>query len=1007
VEFRILGPLEVWVDEKRVSVYGPRQQKVLAALLLNANRVAMVNHLIDVVWEEDPPDTAVKQVRNMVSNLRRQLAGTSAVIEPATNGYVISIAEMALDSHVFSSSTERARGHAVKGQTAEARNKYSAALATWRGSALAGLASPALDPEISRLNEQRLFTLEEANELELQCGRHHELVSNLAASVAEHPLRERLVSQLMLALYRSGRQAEALTYYDRTRRKLSEDLGIEPGPELKRIHHGIVTNDQAVAAPIKLADVVVPVRSNLPGDTTHFTGREIELHRLLSLAVQGQGGLHGNAVAISAIDGMAGIGKTTLAIHAVHRLKDRYPDAQLFLDLHAHTPGQSPLTPAIALEKLLRALGLPPEQIPHDLDDRASLWRGQLANRQALIVLDNAVDAAQVRPLLPGAEGCLVMVTSRNRLLDLDTASLLSLDVLPLEDARRLFVRIVGDDRPSYEPTAVDEVLELCGYLPLAVRLAATRMRHRPAWTIAHLVDRLRDQQQRLYELSSNDRGVATAFSLSYNHVEEDGQRLFRFLGLAPGTDTDVHATAALCATTRGNAEDLLEGLVDVHMVQQPEPGRYRLHDLLRTFAENLGVATGDEKERQQALTRLFDYYLTATATAMNTVAPGDKRLPIPSVSTTPSSIPDVSRYDRALQWLETELPNLLAATQCAASGGWPRHACYISTTLWRYFHIRGHHDDAVVLHSYALSSARSTGDQLLEANTLAHLGDIYWWTGSYTQAKFCQEQALTIARDIGDVEVLIRSMYGLGLTSWWTACYNDALNHFQAVLGMVRNVGNRVHEGYALHGLGGVYFRLGCYERARGFHERTLTIAMDAADHLLEAYANNGLGVVANRMGEHANAISYHVRTLDIARTTTSRALECRALLGLADTHRLQDRAARALALHQEALEVARNAANRAIEGRALHGLGEDHHVLGHHLQASTHYQLALKIARTIEDRALEAEVLNSLGILLRAADHHKAGHASHAAALAIAEDIGDPHERGRAKDGLAHKPA
>lgn len=565
-DFRILGPLEVLVDGEHLVVSGAKQQKVLVALLVAVGRVVSLDRLVDTVWESEPPATAAKQVRNTVSDLRRMLAGTDAVITSVATGYRIDVAPDSLDSAVFARYVVEARRSAARNRSAEAIAGFRTALALWRGDVLDGLDCWTLRPQVAALSEDRLAVREECVDLELEQGVPVP-TAELHEWTCAYPLREHLSGQLMIALCRSGHQAEALAAYDRLRTALSDALGINPGPELQRLHHEVLTSDSAPKT----------VRCDLPRDHAGFTGRTAEL-RLLAAAD-----------GVVAIDGMAGAGKTTLAIAAAHRLSARYPDGQLFVNLHGHTPNRTPLTHASALARLLRAIGIPTTAIPTDVEGRAALWQAQTSLRRLLVVLDNATDTAHVRPLLPGAPSCLVIVTSRQRLTSLD-GMCLSLGVLPPCDAATLFARIAGEKRVAGQ--AVDEVVSACGYLPLAIRIAAGKLHHRAMWTIAHLVTRLGDP---LTELRAEDKSVAGAFMVSYERLRPTHREVFAALGTVPGDDFDARTAAMTLNMTRRDTERILEDLVDAHLVQQTAPGRYNLHVLVRAFATTLA---GEERER-------------------------------------------------------------------------------------------------------------------------------------------------------------------------------------------------------------------------------------------------------------------------------------------------------------------------------------------------------------------------------------------------------------------------
>jgi tetratricopeptide (TPR) repeat protein len=737
----------------------------------------------------------------------------------------------------------------------------------------------------------------------------------------------------MLAWHRSGSRAQALLAYQRIENALDEQLGIGPGPELKHLREQITGTPSAPAA-----ERWKP-RNDLPRDISYFTGRRLALERILSASARTAGG----TMVISAIDGMAGVGKTTLAVHVAHRLASKFPDAQLFVDLNAHTPGRTPLSPSTALEKLLRALGLGTEAIPPELEDRSALWRAQLARRRVLVVLDNAADTTQITPLLPGSPQSLALVTSRQRLTNLD-ADLISLDVMPLDDARELFVKVVGDDRPLAEPDATEEVLRLCGCLPLAIQIAGARLRHRRAWTTSYLAARLRDDHRRLEELETDDLSVATAFSLSYEQHPGDEKLAFRMAGLAPGADIEPHAAAALAGCAPEEAERRLENLVDAHLLQEPTPSRYRFHDLIRAHAAKLAAAVDSEADRRAALTRLFDHYLSTASRAMDSVAPTDWAHR-PKLSERAAVTADVSTYDRALGWLNAERSNLVAMSDFTVSHGWPTHASLLSSTVWRYFHICGNHDEALVVHTNALAGASSLGNALFEANALASRGYIRWFLGDYQRALADCQAAVHIAADRGDRSLEGRALHALGLVHTRLGSNEKARDALQRTLAAGRDTGDQDLEGYALRGLGEIYFNLGEHEDAITSYEEAVSVARRAGNDTIEGYALRALGEICSNLHQHRKALGHCERSLELARRTRNRNIENRALRTLGEIHLRLGEPEESCRRYEEALLLAKETGNRYEEARAHEGVGDARIEYGDAHSATVHWKQALEL--------------------------------------------------------------
>lgn len=601
-----------------------KQRCLLALLLLDAGALVHVDRLTELMWGDQPPSAARTTLQVYISRLRRALAGHPDIaLNTSGPCYQLHIDPDQIDLHRFRRLAAEATSH--RGD-ALAAGLFRQALTLWRGRALDDVAPPHLRHTLCvNLNDERLAAWENLIDVELRRANHSPLLRELTDLAEQHPFRERLALQLMTALYRNGQRAAALAHYQAVRARLATELGIDPSPDLETLHQRMLRDDPGLAATSRPPATNLVTPAQLPADLVTFTGRRAELNRLA------QPDKLAGAVVISAIDGMPGVGKTTLALHWAHRIAPRFPDGQFFLDLHGHTPDVQPMDPAAALNRMLRDLGLPGERIPHELDERAALYRSLLAGRRMLLVLDNAAAESQIQPLLPGAPGCLVILTSRRRLAGLDTTYQVSLDTLPPDDAVTLFTRILGPrTRTHADAGAITELVALLGHLPLALRIAAARLRARPSWTPAHLAERLRDERHRLTELDAGQRGAAAAFGLSVRGLPPEQRRLFRMLGLHLGPDFDVHAVAALTDDTVANTSLLLERLVDENLLLSRDPDRYQLHDLLRIHAADRAEAEETEPDRRHALIRLFDHY---AATAARRRSPPHHRLGAPALS--------------------------------------------------------------------------------------------------------------------------------------------------------------------------------------------------------------------------------------------------------------------------------------------------------------------------------------------------------------------------------------
>ncbi|SDP24717.1 DNA-binding transcriptional activator of the SARP family [Lentzea jiangxiensis] len=770
--FGLLGPLDVVLDGCRVHVPAGKRRVVLAALLLRPGQVVGVDELAELAGGSR------HALQTTVGRLREALPG---LVHTKPGGYLLDVRPDEVDIHLFDRLAPRA------------------ALELWRGRPFADIGSDALERDhVPALTEKYLTALEARIEADLAAGEHDRLVPELRSLTRQHPARERLWAQLVVALHRCDRQTEALQAYDDIRRRLAEELGLDPGRDLQEAHRQVLTADNRPKS-----------RNDLPGDIADFAGRAEDLDEILAAVPSG-------CVAITAIDGMAGIGKTTLAVRAAHRLAGRFPDAQLFVDLHSHTDGVEPRTPADALLTLLTALGVPAEDIPDDLDARAARWRAEMAHRRALVVLDNAGSAAQVRPLLPGTG--LVLVTSRRRLVDLDAAHTVSLDVLSEEDALALLASIVRRDGEDCR-----EVVRLCGYLPLAVRIVGARWRTRPAWSARDLVRRL--TEQRLTELTAGERSVAGAFALSYRQLTAEQQRLFRRLGLHTGEDFDAHLAAAIVGSTRAEAERLLDELLDVHLVQQKENGRYRFHDLLAEHAK----ASVEPGERDEAITRILDFYLRGAEDSARKIAPGRPKFHS-AVTSELVDPPVFASPVEALAWQGAERSNLKAAVYLAAYEGHYRHAWQLPSHLAHYLWLSGSGRERVEVQSVALAAAHALGDLKARAEALRGLGSAYMDDGNPKAEEHLRE-AIDLTRQIGDLRGEASAMGLLGMIARERRDYDRSMEHFERGLVLMRQADAPTGVANALHNIGINHAELGRTEQALSYMREAAAIVEERGD--------------------------------------------------------------------------------------------------------------------------------------------------------------------------------
>jgi DNA-binding SARP family transcriptional activator/tetratricopeptide (TPR) repeat protein len=1005
IEFRLLGEVEVERDGVVVDLGRRRERCLLGLLLLEANSAVPVDRLIDLLWDGAPPPAARASLHAHVSRLRRQLdpdgdGGLGARLVSQHGGYLVEVPAARVDAHRF-----RAMVAGARGLTDPVRRSVGLrrALALWRGPLMAGVASDRLREWVGAdLVEGRLVATELAIEADLAAGRAGEVLSELGALIGEYPLREGLRARLMLALYRSGRQAEALEVFRDTRRLLVEQLGIEPGPELQELQRRILARDPRLGLSPPAPEP--GSRNDLPGDIVDFTGRREEVGQLLDIVSADAGA--GTAVILTAIDGMAGIGKTALAVHVAHQLGGRYPDAALFINLHAHSADQEPVAPAVALDTLLRALGVAADRVPDGLDERSALWRAELAGRRAVVVLDNAASAAQVRPLLPGTAGCLALITSRRRLTDLEAVHSLSLDVLPPADAVALFAGVSGARRAASDPGGVEEVLRLCGYLPLAIRIAAARLRTRPAWTVGHLAERLAEGELRLVELAAGDRSVAAAFALSYQHLTAAQQRLFRLLGLVACPDFDRNVAAALTGTDPGRAGWLLEELVDAHLLLQPAPGRYRFHDLLREHASMLVSGIEPDDVRTAAVGRLLDYYLHATYQAMSLVdprgiqiemAPAQPQVPVPS-------FPDQAA---ALDWLDAEYANLIVLIGYAAQRGWPVHTWQLSDLLHYLFYLREYTQDWLATHRLALAAARSLGDQFAEAQVLKSLGLVSWMVSRYDDALDHHGRALGLYRRAGNRVGEGEALNYLGLSNESLGRFAEASRYYRQSAALRRASGNQRGAAAALHNLANVYDRLGRYEDAIEQYRQAMTFFQEIGDQRAEAIVLSNLGLVHERLGQYDEALRNYQECMAVTRRSGDQWVSSNNMTNLGNVYRRLGRHAESIEYQTRALALVRESGLRGKESEVLNNFGATRLAAGQLAEALGLYRQALTLAVETGLREEEAHAHCGLGDVLRDSDPQTARR-HWEFALASYTDLGLPEaERVREElDKLGTEP-
>jgi DNA-binding SARP family transcriptional activator len=717
----LLGPLEVSAGGRPLELTTGRLRTLLAVLAMSAGEAVSVDRLAAVMWGDELPADARRAVQTYVTRLRGLLGGGLIVTSP--DGYLLRATPEQVDALRFLRLLDAAA--AAPDASAE-RELLAEALRLWRGTPFDGMRSDWLEgSEAPRLLERYLSAVERQADLDLADGRAGELVGQLRGLTARYPLRESLWVRLLVALARGGRQAEALERYGLVRARLGKELGADPGPDLQRVYADLLAGRApAAGAGGRRAVVQRLVPRQLPVSGDRFTGREAALKALAEAFGSGDGdGPARRSMMICVISGMAGVGKTALVIHWAHRLADRFPDGQLYVDLHGATARLRPLEPLEVLGRFLRALGTDPTAVPTTAEEAGAAFRSRMAGRRVLVVLDNAADAAQVTPLLPGSPGCGVLVASRQALVSLDAAHL-HLDVMEPDEAVELLGRLAGRERMAAEPEAAAEVASLCGCLPLALRISGARLAARPTWPVRALAERLGDVQRRLDELEIAETGVRASFAVSWRQLSTGDDAAdrslaaaFALLGVLDGPEVSLPVAARLLEASEEAAERVLERLVDAQLLETPAPGRYQLHDLLRLYVRELAERHHDESARAAAVTRALGFYAATAWQTLPLLRPGDYRLTRMDDRLSKGGL-ELADEQSALEWLEAQRVNLLAAVrQAAATPGVPGEiAIQLAQALFGFFSVRSHWQDWVQVNQIALGVARRIGDPAAQA---------------------------------------------------------------------------------------------------------------------------------------------------------------------------------------------------------------------------------------------------------------------------------------------------
>jgi DNA-binding SARP family transcriptional activator/tetratricopeptide (TPR) repeat protein len=894
VWFRVLGPVEVHTDDAQVLTLPRRQERcLLAILLLETGKVMPITRLCDLLWDGDPPPRADRTVRTYVARIRALLTRANAAdhgvaLVSDRGGYLLKAAPDMVDAHQFRHLLDRAATITdLTGREAVLKD----ALALWRGPALHHAASDQLrDRLCADLIELHLHAEEEALATSIELGHDRAALPQLARANAESPGRERIVELLMLALYRDSRTREALDLYTRTREHLAENLGIDPGPALQRLHTAILRGDPV---PGRTTPPPTPQQSRpaqLPRDLPNFVGRLAQLDQLNALlpAPPAGPGSSGSAVVISAIAGTAGVGKTALAVHWAHEIRHRFPDGQLYINLRGFDPAATPTVPAEAIRRFLDAFGVEAQLIPSDFDSQVGLYRSLLVDRRVLVILDNARDADQVRPLLPGAPGCLVVITSRNQLTSLvavEDARHVPLDVLTQDEARQLLATRLGQQRVAAEPAAMDEIVASCARLPLALAIVAARAATYPKMSLAALAYELRTSEDRLSSLDAGDAtaDVRTVISWSYRALRPEAARLFRLLGLTTGPDISIAAAASLAGLPRDQVEPILAELIRAHLLSEPVPGRLTFHDLLHAYARQQANDYDSDEARRSATNRLIAHYgLVGHRAAILLDPHRQTSAPVPP---TPEVPPEkLADRQEALAWFATEHKVLAAVVHQAAKIGAVAEAAQLAWALTGFLDRRGEWQDLAGVQSAALDAARRASDKPAEARARSGLAIAHVRLRRYDEALAHFERALELSQESGDLETQAHLHHNIGWLHSLAGRLPQAITDNLRALDLYRTLGNRQGQARAFNAIGWHHSLRGDGHETLAFCHKALVLFEELDDRQGQAQTLDSLGSGYRQIGEHEQAIACYERALTIYRGAGDGYYEAKTLAQLGD---------------------------------------------------------------------------------------------------------------------------
>lgn len=994
MEFRVLGPTELWSAGQPYELGSAKARSVLAILLLTPRTIVPAGALIDRLWDTDPPAKARETLSVYVARLRaslRQAVGDSVRLAGRANGYVLDVDSEAVDLHQFRRLRRQAGALAESGDYDHAARLLREADALWHGQALAGIRGDWVARMRDGLEEERRAVILERVECELELGRHSDLIGELRGLLAQYPLDETFIAHQMTALYRSGRQGDALGLYRETRSLLTEEQGTEPGPALADLHLRILRGDPELSVTSRRPGVV-PEPDTLPPDTMEFVGRGRELAQLT--------GQRGGTPQVRVIEGMPGVGKTTLAVHAARAIAPQYPDGMFYLNFHTHDPGSPSLDSAEALHRLLQMLNVPAAQIPDAMGKRAALWRAELSRRRAVVILDDAATSDQIRPILPEAGGCLILITARRGLPGLERAHVVNLDALPTDDAVALFAQVASPSIVRNRDEAATAV-ELLGRLPLAIQLTAAGLARGYPFRLSDLAGELSQSGPGLDGGGANPE-VMSAFDLSYRALDPDHQRFFRLLGLSPCSLVSLHAAAALGGCSLAEAEKACRALLDHHLLAQDRAGQFRFHDLIRGFAAARAAHDEPSAERRKAVARLLDYYLYSADKADQVLHPFRHRMPV-VVANSPFDSPALGSPEAAVGWLESEWRNILEAARHAAEHEWQRQCADLTHVLAGFVEIRAYLHEAIEAHTIALQACRDIADPARIAYASLELSVVKQQIGQHAAALGLAGDAAAIYRSLGDGCGEAEALDQMGLAHQREARSREAFAYFQEAQTLYDEAGDRHGVAESLGHSGIACWHLGRFPDAMEQMLDALALYREVGDRRGEAKSLNNLGKMYLYAGQHRDALENYQKSLEIF--TEIGAAQSQAILyqSIGCVHHYKGDRDEALATYRRALAIYRSIGDLPYEADVLIDIGGILQGAGCYYEALVHYERAGLVAAEIGNLSQQVMALRGIADVHRGSGRYDEAQQHYRTALRLAREIGDPYEEAKLLEGIA----